>query len=96
MLYVFCTSESANHGALMPEDSVFLSASGRSTAASSFDCNGSFLTRDERRRLGLRTRPNVKWTLMAVSVGALAAVAPGGLGLYLYGQSPENWYGDGR
>jgi CAAX protease family protein len=51
-----------------------------------------FLTREGRRSIGLYARPGAKWALLAVVMGALAAVGVGALGSLLYGGSLDNWY----
>jgi len=51
-----------------------------------------FLSREGRHGIGLHARPGAKWALLAVVVGALAAVGVGALGSLLYGGSLDNWY----
>lgn len=50
------------------------------------------LSREGRHGIGLHSRPDAKWALLAVVLGALAAVGVGALGASLYGGSVDNWY----
>ncbi len=51
-----------------------------------------FLSREGRRRAGLRRPVRPRWILWGVALGALGAVLCYGLGVALYGASDDNWF----